>query len=255
MATTTTAASTLDQAHKAEIHHLLTAHNIDTTPLHIYLTASGTIVIAYAGDQQHYNDETTQATAATAAITPAIALLTTHGWRIDNLGRLAIITDSPELAAAITDAAEADQERAHAAETAANAALDRAAAVAHVVDLAGSQARAAALLGISQPTVNALLKKLPTGWPPYRSTRALARAYRAHGYDLDHGGYELHRRRPDLQGMYDAWRLLEDEQARAWREEHPQEVFMPLLDPPAGSAEILAEYRRRVDAIADAPTA
>lgn len=84
-----------------------------------------------------------------------------------------------------------------------------------------------------------------------RSDAEVAAEYRAYGYDLHYGGEELHRRYPQLAGLHEAIKLLSSTQSERWLAEHPDEVFVPLLDFTEEQLVLKNEYERRVNAIAE----
>jgi hypothetical protein len=88
-----------------------------------------------------------------------------------------------------------------------------------------------------------------------RTAASLAAEHRDYGYDLDHGGRELHRLHPELSGLYQARMLLWKAAAEKWEEGHPDAVFgsldMPVDEAPVGHDLLVEEYERRVNAIAE----
>ncbi|MGW3197158.1 hypothetical protein ACWDBD_21720 [Streptomyces sp. NPDC001118] len=102
------------------------------------------------------------------------------------------------------------------------------------------------LTGISRRTLSDAVRN-DTG----RSDAEVAGEYRAYAYDLHYGGEELHRRYPQLAGLWEALKLLTDAQYERWRKDHPDELFEPLLDFTEEQLVLHEEYQRRVEAIRD----
>lgn len=102
------------------------------------------------------------------------------------------------------------------------------------------------LTGVSRRTLSEAVRS-----DAARSDAEVAAEYRAYAYDLHYGGEELHRRYPQLAGLYEALKLLMEAESERWQAMHPKEPFAPLMDLTEEQKVLHEEYRRRVDAIAD----
>lgn len=102
------------------------------------------------------------------------------------------------------------------------------------------------LTGVSRRTLSEAVRS-----ETERSDADVATEYRNYSYDLHYGGEELHRRYPQLAGLYEAFMLLTRAESERWEKEHPDGSFAPLTDFTEEQLVLKNEYERRVNAIAD----
>lgn len=102
------------------------------------------------------------------------------------------------------------------------------------------------LTGVSRRTLSEAVRS-----DTERSDAEVATEYRDYSYDLHYSGEELHRRYPQLAGLYEAFVLLMRAEDERWEKEHPDEPFAPLNDFTEEQLVLKNEYERRVNAIAE----